>query len=133
MIIFIGYESNYNPLAGNRQNKNRQSLISLGIAKVSSRQRFRLYGMTCEISVVNKMAAGKISLLFLSFSSSTTGPMQERMVKTLLLHFSYVLMSLKFSNLLISWKKCACHHTYEIGFKRKGGIFNGRHEFNFPA
>ena len=76
-------------------------------------------GMTCEISAVNKMAARKISLLFLPFSSSTTGPMQERMVKTLLLHFSCVLMSLKFSNLLISWKKSACHHTYEIGFKKK--------------
>ena len=76
-------------------------------------------GMTCEISAVNKMAAGKIPLLFLPFSSSTTGPMQERMVKTLLLHFSYVLISSKFSNLLILWKKSACHHTYEIGFKKK--------------
>ena len=34
-------------------------------------------GMTCEISAVNKMAAGKLPLLFLPFSSSTTGPMQE--------------------------------------------------------
>ena len=37
-------------------------------------------GITCEISAVNKMAAGKLPLTFLLFSSSNTGSMQERMV-----------------------------------------------------
>ena len=34
-------------------------------------------GMTCEISAENKMAAGKIPLIFLPFSSSMIRPMQK--------------------------------------------------------
>ena len=67
-------------------------IIAVMVGAVYGRLDTLNAGITCETCTVNKMAAGKLPLSFLSFSSSRISSMQERIVSTLLLCQSYVSM-----------------------------------------
>ena len=82
-------------------------------------------GITCEICAVNKMAAAKIALLFLPFSSKTV-LMHERMDMTMfqcLRNFSTMAFDGNIPHAVVRMKKDL----------KKGGILNRRLEFNFWA